>query len=775
MTEAVNGSAQPSAKGNGASTRRVARRKPGFIPWSISLIARLTTWAAILTILFRCPPTLEECDETSPFVCKHYFRAKAAVVPHAKPYYDRYAAPYVEIAQPYYDTVKTNVIAPVRHYAVQYGEPWAVKGREYALAQWEMNGQPRIAQLQAVTQAHYDKSVAPHVSKVAALAEPYYNVAKMQSLYAVDNVVYPAYELSKPYAIRGYEASHNFAVATVLPAAQWSWTNTNEFLDRAVWPQLRTVYVENVEPQLVRIGERLGRYKSHAKSTALPDVSTTWAASSSSSTTGSIPQSSYVSKPAPQSTTPDTPDSEPSDEPVQSHAEIESTRNPVEAPEPEENESDRERKVREMVTQDLESWQDKFAAQAEQGAAAIEDSVDEISRHMIDEKANTFGPALIKELQDTIATETTALKEKINALVSQHLQGAEVDTKEETIQAVRAAGVAIKSKAQAIRNWREEYDDELQSTVLSTSDVHFAILDETRSLALQQIGMKWAWTDGVTYKDWAKYHELKSTLSDWTDELKQLIVTHPTLLEAQDAVVQIEDRGMSIAAAAARELASLKEVVQWKLDAEDVTDEFNADKLKEIIDERARVAEEARLQAEEEARVQAEEEARAKAEEARIKAEDDAKAEAAAEAAEEAANIAEDDEDERIHSVKEAIESKPLVSADVDAPQTEEDERIRSVKEALTSHPLVSESAVPDADADETDDATSSATATEEPSPEATPDETPANADEPEEERPDAAGDGAEDEGEVSAHELKHGSRKHGLPVQPPDANAVDR
>lgn len=492
---------------------------------------------------------------------------------------------------------------------------------------------------------------------------------------------------------------------------------------------------------------------------------------SSSSPTGSMTQSSYVSKPAPQSTTPESLDSEPSDEPVQSHIDIESTRNPVEAPEPEENESDRERKVREMVTQDLESWQDKFASQAEQGAAAIEDSVDEISRHMIDEKANTFGPVLIKELQDTIVTETTALKEKINALVSQHLQGAEADTKEETVQAVRAAGVAIKSKAQAIRNWREEYDDELQSTVLSTSDVHFAILDETRSLALQQIGMKWAWTDGVTYKDWAKYHELKSTLSDWTDELKQLIVTHPTLLEAQDAVVQIEDRGMSIASTAARELASLKEVVQWKLEAEDVTDEFDADKLKEIIQERVRLAEEARLKAEEEARAQAEE--------ARVKAEEEAEAKAAANAAAEAASTDDDDEDERIHSIKEAIESKPLVSVDVDAPQTEDDERIRSVKEALTSHPLVSESAAPDTDADaqaeETDETTFSATASEEPTSDATPEETSADADEPDGEKPAVAEREAEDEDKVSAHELKHGSRQHGLPVQPPDANAVDR
>ncbi|KAJ3472758.1 hypothetical protein NLG97_g10736 [Lecanicillium saksenae] len=520
-------------------------------------------------------------------------------------------------------------------------------------------------------------------------------------------------------------------------------------------------------------------------------TTTNVSASSGSSTTASATQSSYVSKPS-QSTVPDATDREPNQEPVHHEPEIEAehVRNPVEAPEPEENETDRQRKVREMVAQDLESWQEKFAAQAEQGASEIEDSVDEISRRMIDEKANTVGVSLIQQLEETIEAEITALKEKINSLVSRQLEGAGVDVKEKTIQAVRAAGVAIKSKAQIIRGWREQYDEELQSTVLSTSDVHFSILDETRSLALQQIGMKWAWTDGVTYKDWAKYHELKSTLSDWTDELKQLIVTHPTLLEAQDAVQQLEDRGMTIAAAAAKQLASLKEVVQWKIDAEDSTDEFDADRLKEIVDERARLAEEARLKAEEEARIKAEEEARVKAEEAarikaeeeaRIKAEEEARAaEEAAKAAEEEANESDDnDEDERIQSVKEASESKPLVSEEADNAATEEDERIQSVKEASTSQPLVSESAVPDADAVESEAATSSATASEESKPEATPEETPADAEAKveaeEEEKPAAPGDDLDDE--IPAEVLKHGKRLHGhgLPVERPHGDPVDR
>lgn len=236
---------------------------------------RLATWAAILTILFRCPATLDECDETSPFVCRRYFQVKNAVLPHAKPYYEMYAAPYVDMAQPYYSTVKTNVLSPARFYAVQYGEPWVVKGRDYALAQWEANGQPRIAQLQEVTRTRYDESVAPHVAKAVAMAEPYYALARDQSIYAVDSFVYPTYEATKPYGIQAYQVSHKFAMTTVLPAAHWSWTKTNAFLDRRVWPQLRVVYVENVEPQLVRIGERLGRYKSHAKSRVLREAPTT--------------------------------------------------------------------------------------------------------------------------------------------------------------------------------------------------------------------------------------------------------------------------------------------------------------------------------------------------------------------------------------------------------------------------------------------------------------------------------------------------------------------
>lgn len=253
--------------------------------------------------------------------------------------------------------------------------------------------------------------------------------------------------------------------------------------------------------------------------------------------------------------------------------------NPVQAPPADENESEVRRKAREMVAQDLETWQNKFATQADDGAADMEDRVDEIADRMIEQNAKVTGRALFDELESTIDLELQELKSKISSLVEV------ADERPDTVQgqvldAVRSAGVAIKTRALAIRQWRENYDKELQNTVIAVADVHFQILDETRNLALQHIGMRWAWTEGVTYKDWAKYHELKATLNEWTEQLKQLIVTHPALLEAQDASAQVEDEGMEIASAAARELARLKEVARWKISAGDATDNFDSEEMK---------------------------------------------------------------------------------------------------------------------------------------------------------------------------------------------------
>ncbi|KAM6540228.1 hypothetical protein FALCPG4_001956 [Fusarium falciforme] len=577
----MNGNGHTNGMANGkplAGRRRAVKKRRSFLAWTFNVVARLATWAAILTVLFRCPSSLEACDETSPSICKPYFQIKDAVSPHVQPYYDHYAAPYVEVARPYYETVESKVWQPARAYAIQYGAPWAEKAQDYVWAQWEKNGQPQLVKYQGLAQAQYDQTVGPYIKQAGEALGPYYDIARTNGLQVYYEYLRPGYEFVQPYAVQGYDAASEFTVRTALPTTYWAWNKTYAFLDRSVWPHIRVVYVQNVEPQLVRIGERLGRYKTKVK-----PVHDNYSTSYVTDTT-----TSSFQRPSPQSTTSvetssEVPVATESPEPV-TESVTQGYINPVQAPPPTENESEKRRKAREMVAHDLETWQTKFASQADEGANDLEERVDEIAKRMIEENVQITGRQLFDDLESTIASELEALRIKISALAGSVDENTD-NVDEKIVAAVRSAGMAIKKKAQAIRQWREGYEKELQETVITVADVHFQLLDETRNLALQQIGMRWAWTDGVTYKDWAKYHELKSTLNEWTEQLKQLIVTHPSLLQAQDASAQVEDEGMEIASVAAKELARLKEVARWKVVARDSSDDFDSDAMKLAAEE----------------------------------------------------------------------------------------------------------------------------------------------------------------------------------------------
>ncbi|PHH81509.1 hypothetical protein CDD82_611 [Ophiocordyceps australis] len=572
--------AKPSpARANGALHKssslasRTGRKGGGFVGWAFGVLARLATWAAILTILFRCPQSLEECNDQSPYICKHYFHARNVISPHVKPYYDHYAAPYVEVAKPYYQAVDGRVLTPTRAIATYYAAPLVKQGQDFAWNQWQAKGQPQVTRLIDLSRAHYDKSVAPPLAKAGQALSPYYDTVMGQSVWVYNNYVLPSYQYARPYAINCYTVAFEFTTGKAMPATYWALHKTATYLDISVRPQVRVLYTEHVEPQLLRIGERLGRYKGKARTTVLPE-DTASAAGDESTATQATSESAPLSSTWISSTNAEMPSA--AGESATEPQETKDFWHPVQAPPAAENESERRRKAREMVTEDLEQWQTKFVTQADEGAVDIEDNVDEIARKIMAENANVTGKLLLQSLRDTADAEIANLKRKITSIVSSGPR----DAQEQALSAVRSAGLAIKKTAQKIRSWREDYDAELQESVTAAADVHFEILDETRGLALQQIGMKWAWTEGITYKDWAKYHELKKTLWQWTDELKQLITSHPTLVKAQDVAAQLEEEAMEVASEAAAQLGRLKEVAHWKIVAGDSTENFNSDDMR---------------------------------------------------------------------------------------------------------------------------------------------------------------------------------------------------
>ena len=232
---------------------------------------RILTWYSIVTIVFRCPSSINHLTDSSPRVCKPYLELKSFAVPHLEPYYSTYAAPYVDAVLPYYNTLDTKVFAPATALGVKYGAPWVAQAQAFGQEQWAKNVHPQVSRVQEIARQQYDVNLAKHVDSVTASTAPYYNIAKSSALQTYYGHILPTYHTVQPYAAQGYELASNFVVHTALPYSKWALVTGGVFLDRSVWPRLRILYGENVEPQLVRIGERLGRYRDGKKIQAVVD------------------------------------------------------------------------------------------------------------------------------------------------------------------------------------------------------------------------------------------------------------------------------------------------------------------------------------------------------------------------------------------------------------------------------------------------------------------------------------------------------------------------
>ncbi|KAH8200515.1 hypothetical protein TruAng_005345 [Truncatella angustata] len=568
----------PSAKSNSSVLGRL-----------LSLAARLSIWYSILTLLFRCPATLEACNETTPKVCKPYFQLKQAVTPHVTPYYDVYAAPYVDLAKPYYDTVDRAVVTPARTYAVKYGGPQLQKAQALGQSQWEKSLQPQLLKYQSLAKTQYDQTVAPHVNKASDIVAPYYDIARINAFQTYHELVVPSYYFVQPYALRGYNHASVFTTKTAVPSTLWAWNKTYVFLDSTVWPHVRHVYAAKVEPQLHRIGDRLGRYRG-IKSKSTEDTVTH--ATQAVKSTFTKPSASIAATTAPAETTVDV---EPTFASVPTAAESEAPSptadtNVDETPVTLSKQEIKDKAAKE-VADDLELWQGKFTKAADEGASEIEERIETLANEVIEGEVRGKGLPLVSELNTTVANEIAGLKKTILSILNKHKENGSPDQFEDEVStAVRSAGLKIKDKAQGIRTWRESYEQQVEVAVTHAAQDHVRILESIRDLALQKIGMKWAWMDGVTYKHWQKFHELREKFDEWVEDLKRLVVTHPGLKEAQIAGSDVEAQGMAIAGEAARELASLKQVAAWKAVAGDYTDDFDASTTK-------RAAEAARQQA----------------------------------------------------------------------------------------------------------------------------------------------------------------------------------
>ena len=242
------------------------------------------------------------------------------------------------------------------------------------------------------------------------------------------------------------------------------------------------------------------------------------------------------------------------------------------------NPEDEVEKNREKIESDLKNWQDKFAKAADKGAEDLKERVKEITDHQVETQVRGVGGSLVIQLEESSASETKKLKEAIIEIIrykhsdksKEHLERAET----ELSKATRSAGSAVKVKALALRSWRRGFEEETLSLVQAASKSTLEVIDNIRDLGLQEIGMRWAWMEGVTYKDWSNYHFLKKTFDNSRNQVEEAARDHGGLRKASEAAAEVENQGMRIAEEAAIELGRLKEVGKWKIHAGDLSDDF---------------------------------------------------------------------------------------------------------------------------------------------------------------------------------------------------------
>ncbi|KAL3467234.1 hypothetical protein BJX64DRAFT_192529 [Aspergillus heterothallicus] len=536
-------------------SRRSKTTRTTRIRWTIGLLVRLCIWYFLLTPFFRCPSHESELTESSPRICKPYLTAKSYIEPHVLPYYNAHAAPYVDAARPYVRVLNENVYTPASSIAKQgyeaYGAPALDKAQAYGRQQWDAIVVPHIQTAKTKANDWYEAQVAPHVQQVTTTVSPYYQ--KVHGVYwtALDGYVLPFCAKYRPFIGKTYASGQEILTTTVLPYAHTTWFHTVFFVNNSVWPKISNLYSENVEPQLVKIGQRLASYREGKRlRSATDEVDSTVGYTASSS----VPEASTKTELTTASSIPVTPT------PSLSPAELAA-------------------QTRERIASDLLTWKDRFASASEKGVEGLEARVVEIVATYLASGVQKHGEGLANALESAVEDQTAAIKGRINLLAEslpfEEAPEDENSAVEELIKDIRTSAVSIRDRAHVLREWRITFEKQLIDNVSAAVNSTLAVLDNVRDLGLQEIGMRWAWMDGVTYKDWEDYHALKAEFEDWKQKFREIGLKHARIEAAKEDADDILSRGMDVAEAAAKELARLKDVGKWKIAAREVSEDFD--------------------------------------------------------------------------------------------------------------------------------------------------------------------------------------------------------
>lgn len=493
---------------------------------------------------------------------------KAQLQPYAQPYYDVYAGPYVERVRPYADQLNRTLVNPSIRYTQEsykvYAVPRLNQAKTYIEAEWQTKALPQVIAYQRGALAVYTSSVYPKIEKTSAALEPYYLQAKDKVTHFHQKYLRPVFDISTPYLSRAYLASKNLFLEIGVPYADRAWTSSLILVRETLWPVVSALYRDNVKPQLVMISERISKYQQRRKTNATMEE------------TEDAGHGTY--------TTPlDTPDAT-----IYQAGDVTPTTTEQSASATAKPSGGGEKVVaaRPTITADLRNWQEKFAKAADKGSEDLYERVGQTIGDLIQVEVRGQGSSLFRALNETVKAEIARCRSRIfqASAINEDILSSSVKSSvvgeseaEEGIQdLIRDSAQKIRQKATAIREWRTEFGTTVEAQARDAADSTVDVLNGIRDLGLQQIGMRWAWMDGVTYKDWAKYHETKKQLDQWRDEVRQVATKHEMIDQAKRAGDELLDSAMEIASNAAKELVRLREASKSKTQSSSLSDNLES-------------------------------------------------------------------------------------------------------------------------------------------------------------------------------------------------------
>ncbi|KAF3166625.1 hypothetical protein TWF788_011585 [Orbilia oligospora] len=499
--------------------------------WFLSSLFKYSLLYSLYVYIWTCPKDGSD-DRT---ICDLGDRTLDIVEPYMydaydfyiEPYYDEYLASYVDKAAPYIISANEQYIRPARVYAVEQfektGRPLLVKAKDAAVATLSPYAQRAynayLAEFVATGREAYD-AYAPTIEKYG----------KQGYDYAIEKA-YPYYLISLPYLEKAWEQG--------IETAGWAGVEGKGWISRR--------WGIHVEPQLWRIQERLGL--KGLRGTRVQDGPTPphrGNPNASDTAPENILEESYEdidAKETPQANSQEaTGEGEEKEKKKSSAEQIEAARPRVEA--------------------DLESWGAKFEEAGVKASADVVSQLDELCGKVMKEHG-TLSTEILTDLEARIEKEYRDFEQGLGTLLDSPAETKYVMVGYDGL--VGRTMQNLKEKQTQIKGRTQELLMDTYQTTAKIVDAALAEMDSAHDIGMQELGMKWAWMEGVTYKDWAKYHDLKKAFGSLKTKVIRSGQGHKGLREVTDYAKSIDDAAADVLKVARVEVGKLEKLGRQRL------------------------------------------------------------------------------------------------------------------------------------------------------------------------------------------------------------------